>query len=102
MPAGVLVNFGTQAQSTCRSIGRIRLTGGGIPVNEVRPNQHQLTLAEVIAILNGIGNAPGTKYADITKGAQLLANRGQRRGHRLIVMTRSAENTWFNAQFRLR
>src|SRR5471030_163742 len=101
MPAGVLVDFGTQAQCACRSVSGIRLAGGGIPVNEVRPNQHQLTLAEVVAVLNGIGNGLCTKYADVTERAQLLANCCQCCGHRLIVMARDAQNTRFHAQLRL-
>ncbi|CRY40455.1 Uncharacterised protein [Yersinia enterocolitica] len=53
MPAGISINLGAQAQCAGSGISNIGTVGGGVPAQKIRPNQHQLTLAEIVPVQNG-------------------------------------------------
>ncbi|MNC46655.1 hypothetical protein D3C75_956810 [compost metagenome] len=101
MPAGFRVDFGAQAERTGGGRGNVAAVGGGVPGDELRPDQHQFTLAEVVAVLDGLRHGFTTERTDITKGAQLLADAGKRCRHRLVIQSRYAEDTRFDTTFSL-
>lgn len=75
-------------------LGRVRR---GIPCQKIRPDNHQLTLAEILAIEHRLGNVLTIPCADIAKGAQLLANRREGGRHFKGVEARHAKDARFNA-----
>jgi hypothetical protein len=66
-------------------------------MQKIRPDNHQLALAEILAIFDGLGNGLTAPCADITKGAQADADRRERGRHFLRIETRHAENARLNA-----
>ncbi|CAH0222235.1 hypothetical protein SRABI106_01990 [Rahnella aquatilis] len=102
MPAGFGVNFGTQTERVSGGGGDVAGVGGGVPGHEVRPDHHQLTLAEIVAVLDGIGHGFAAVCADVAKGAELLTDGGECGRDLLIIQSRHAENTRLYAEFSLR
>ena len=74
MPALLLVDFGTQTQRTGGGIRGGGGTGDRIPCEEIRPDNHQLTLAEILAVGFHLGNGLTAPCADISESAQLLTD----------------------------
>ncbi|SVS35204.1 Uncharacterised protein [Klebsiella pneumoniae] len=97
MPAGVLVDFGAQAQRAGGRPGGFGRVRRGIPCQKIRPDNHQLALAEILAIEHRLGNVLAIPGADITKGAELLTNRRERGRNLKGIETRHAEDARFNA-----
>ncbi len=101
MPALLLVDFSAQTQRTGGGIRGGGGTGDRIPCEEIRPDDHQLTLAEILAVGFHLGNGFTAPCADIPECIQFLAYRCQCDGNLFGVQPRYAENAWFNAGNRL-
>ncbi len=74
MPALLLVDSGTQTQRTGGGIRGGGGTGNRIPCEEIRPDDHQLTLAEILTVGFHLGNGFTAPCADIPESAQLLTD----------------------------
>ena len=74
MPALLLVDFSAQTQRTGGGIRGGGGTGDRIPCEEIRPDDHQLTLAEILAVSFHLGNGFTAPCADIPESAQLLTD----------------------------
>ncbi|CRX74635.1 Uncharacterised protein [Yersinia enterocolitica] len=102
MPAGISINLGAQTEGAGGGISNISTVGGGVPAQKIRPNQHQLALAEIVTVQDSFGEGFATVGADIGKGAQLLADTRQCGGYFLIIQPRHTKNTRANTGDRLR
>ena len=97
MPADGLVDIGTQAECARSCVCRCGGVCGGIPCKEIRPDDHQLALAEILAIGHRLGNGFTTPCADIAKGAQADTDRSKCDCDLFGIETRHAENARLNA-----
>ncbi|CTU18306.1 Uncharacterised protein [Escherichia coli] len=102
MPALLLVDFSAQTQRTGGGIRGGGGTGDRIPCEEIRPDDHQLTLAEILAVGFHLGNGLTAPCADISESAQLLTDGCQCNSHLFGIQSRHTENTRFNTGYRLR
>ncbi|CAA0177617.1 hypothetical+protein [Escherichia coli] len=102
MPALLLVDFSAQTQRTGGGIRGGGGTGDRIPCEEIRPDDHQLTLAEILAVGFHLGNGLTAPCADISESAQLLTDGCQCNCHLFGIQSRHTENTRFNTGYRLR
>ncbi len=97
MPAGLLVDFGTQTERAGGRPCNIGIVGRGVPCQKIRVNDHQLALAEILAVGNGFRNGLAAPCADIAKRAQALTGCRERGRHFLRIQPRHAENARLNA-----
>ena len=102
MPSGLFVDFGAQPERTSGGVSRRIGFQNGVKVDEIRPDQHPLSLAEIVPVSNGFLHRLTAIGRQVGKPAQALRNTHQLSGNRLCVVPRHTENARLNFQLRLR
>ena len=102
VPAGLFVNFGTQAKRTGGGVGRRICIHHGVKVDEVRPDQHPLSLAEIVTVGNRFFHRFAAVGGQVGEPTQTLRHAQQLSSNRLRVVSRHAEDARLDAQLRLR
>ena len=97
-------------QPTCSSIlarrPRARATaeaggvgaGGGVPVDEVRPDEHELAGAEAVTVGDGLGDVLAVPGAGVGEGTHLLGDGRQLGGDGEVVQARYAQDARTHAE----
>ncbi|MNH17874.1 hypothetical protein D3C79_775600 [compost metagenome] len=101
MPANFLVDLGAQANRAgygrCSDIG----VGGGAPLHEIRPDDHDFAGAEVLAVGRGFFLGLAAVGTEVGETAQLLRDGYQGRSHGQGVQARYGQDAWLHFQLGL-
>ena len=92
MPAGLLVDFGTQAQRAGGGVSRRIRLQHGVKIDEVRPDKHPFALAEVTAVGNRLLDALAAICGQAGKTSQALCHAQQLSSNSICVVARHAGN----------